>query len=73
LQSQDLYTKYLIENYQAVVTRLKILAECSIQEKRLPQDGVLQFKDKRNVKGDWIDVRFAHYLQNTESVLLCVF
>ena len=59
LQSQDMYTKYLIENYQAVVTRLKILAECSIQEKRLPQDGVLQFKDKRNVKGDWIDVRFS--------------
>ena len=59
LQSQDMYTKYLIENYQAVTTRLKILAECSIQEKRLPQDGVLQFKDKRNVKGDWIDVRFS--------------
>ena len=59
LQSQDMYTKYLIDNYQAIITRLKILAQCSIQEKRLPQDGVLQFKDKRNVKGDWIDVRFS--------------
>jgi len=59
LETQDMYTKYLISNYPAVVTRLKILAQCSIQEKRLPQDGVLQFKDKRNMKGDWIDVRFS--------------
>ena len=59
LQPLDMYTKYLMDNYQAVITRLKILAQCSIQEKRLPQDGVLQFKDKRNMKGDWIDVRFS--------------
>ena len=59
LQTQDMYTKYLVNNYPAVITRLKILAQCSIQEKRLPQDGVLQFKDKRNMKGDWIDVRFS--------------
>ena len=59
LQPLDMYTKYLMDNYQAVITRLKILAQCSIQEKRLPQDGVLQFKDKRDMKGDWIDVRFS--------------
>ncbi len=59
LETQEMYTKYLLANYQAVVTRLKIMSQCSIQEKRLPQDGVLQFKDKRNPKSDWIDVRFS--------------
>ena len=40
---QDQYTKYLMENYNAIVTRLKIISGCDISEKRLPQDGQLQF------------------------------
>ena len=59
LKIMNSYTSYLQENYGAVVTRLKVMANCSIQEKRLPQDGVLQFKDVNNPKGDWIDVRFS--------------
>ena len=40
--------KFLINNYLAVVTRLKIMAESNISERRLPQDGAIQFKHKGN-------------------------
>jgi len=40
--------KFLINNYPAVVTRLKIMAETNISERRLPQDGAIQFKYKGN-------------------------
>ena len=59
LKIMNSYTKFLRDNYGAIVTRLKVMANCNIQEKRLPQDGVLQFKDINNPRGDWIDVRFS--------------
>lgn len=33
------YSDYLMRHYVGVVTRFKIMAECDISEKRLPQDG----------------------------------
>ncbi|MGC6512699.1 MAG: GspE/PulE family protein [Parvibaculales bacterium] len=52
---QDQYSDYLFENYLAVITRFKILADCDISEKRLPQDGAITFRTK---DGEDVDTRF---------------
>ena len=51
---KDEYTDYATRNYLGVVTRFKILADCDISEKRLPQDGAITFKHG----GEDIDFRF---------------
>ncbi len=51
---RDEYTDYLIRNYLGVVTRFKIMADCDISEKRLPQDGAITIKHD----GEDIDFRF---------------
>ena len=50
-----------MENYNAIITRLKIISGCDISEKRLPQDGKLQFKnpEPKNEDDVDIDVRFS--------------
>ena len=45
LQEQLQFKQFLMENYNAVITRLKIMSGCDISEKRLHQDGKLQFKN----------------------------
>ncbi len=40
------YRKYFTENYNAVVSRIKILSNLDIAEKRLPQDGKISFKSQ---------------------------
>ena len=45
---QNEFNKFLTKNYPAVVTRLKIMAEANISERRLPQDGSIQFVKKNN-------------------------
>ena len=40
-----------MDNYNAVITRLKIMSGCDISEKRL-QDGKLQFKNPKPKKVD---------------------
>ena len=61
LQEQEQFKQILMENYNAVITRLKIIAGCDISERRLPQDGKLQFKNPRPANDDDIDidVRFS--------------
>jgi type IV pilus assembly protein PilB len=61
LQEQEQFKQVLMENYNAVITRLKIIAGCDISERRLPQDGKLQFKNPRPMSEDDvdIDVRFS--------------
>ncbi|MCE2517194.1 MAG: type II/IV secretion system protein, partial [Alphaproteobacteria bacterium] len=51
---RDEYTDYLIRNYLGVVTRFKIMADCDISEKRLPQDGAITIVHD----GEDIDFRF---------------
>jgi len=46
LISMDKFTKFLNENYSAIVTRIKILSKLDISERRLPQDGSIAFKYK---------------------------
>ena len=61
LQLQDQFKTVLMDNYNAVVTRLKIMSGCDISEKRLPQDGKLKFKNPKPKSEDDvdIDVRFS--------------
>ena len=61
LQEQTQFTSFLMENYNAIITRLKIMAGCDISERRLPQDGKLQFKNPKPKSADDedIDVRFS--------------
>lgn len=49
------YNEYLYKNYASVIARFKILADCDISERRLPQDGAITFKGPRN---EDIDFRF---------------
>jgi type IV pilus assembly protein PilB len=57
---QDKFTRFLEDNYNAIITRLKIISGCDISEKRLPQDGQLQFKNPapKSLDDEEIDVRF---------------
>lgn len=55
LEVQEQYSQYLFSNYLAIITRFKILADCDISEKRLPQDGAITFRTKQ---GEDVDTRF---------------
>ena len=55
LQEQENYKKFLHDNYGAVVTRFKIMAKLDIAERRLPQDGAINFK----IEGKVVDLRVS--------------
>ena len=55
LQEQEQYKKFLHDNYGAVVTRFKIMGKLDIAERRLPQDGAINFK----IEGKVIDLRLS--------------
>ncbi|MDC3061616.1 GspE/PulE family protein [Candidatus Pelagibacter sp.] len=44
LKIMDKYSKFLYENYNAVVARIKIISKLDIAERRVPQDGASTFK-----------------------------
>ena len=44
LKTIDKHTKFLSDNYNAVVTRIKIISKLDIAERRIPQDGGSTFK-----------------------------
>ena len=44
LRIMNEYSKFLFENYNAVVTRVKIISKLDIAERRIPQDGASTFK-----------------------------
>ena len=52
LTVQNDFTDFLESNYAAVITRLKIMSELNIAERRLPQDGAISFISE----GENIDV-----------------
>ncbi len=68
LQTQEQFGDYLFHNYLPVVTRLKILADCDISEKRLPQDGAITFKAG---DGQDIDTRF-NVLPGKNGERICI-
>ena len=61
LQEQSQFRQFLMDNYNAIITRFKNMSGCDISEKRLPQDGKLQFKNPnpKNEDDVDIDVRFS--------------
>jgi type IV pilus assembly protein PilB len=46
LKIMDKYSKFLFENYNAVVARIKIISKLDIAERRVPQDGASTFKSE---------------------------
>ena len=50
------YSKFIEENYNAVIARIKILANLDIAERRLPQDGKVSYKSN---KGSEVDFRIS--------------
>lgn len=68
LEAQDQFSEYLFHNYLAVVTRFKILADCDISEKRLPQDGAITFKTN---DGEDVDTRF-NVLPGKNGERICI-
>lgn len=59
LQTMDPYTKFLHENYNAVVTRIKIVSKLDIAERRIPQDGAISFKLKKDKSIKEVDLRIS--------------
>jgi len=55
LQEQEEYKQFLHDNYGAVVTRFKIMGKLDIAERRLPQDGAINFK----IEGKVVDLRLS--------------
>ena len=67
LKIMDKYSKFLFENYNAVVARVKIISKLDIAERRIPQDGASTFKsdDKE------IDLRVSILpTKNNERIVL---
>ena len=55
LATQEKFSKFLHDNYGAVVTRFKIMGKLDIAERRLPQDGAIPFK----IEGKVVDLRLS--------------
>jgi len=55
LSEQEQYKQFLHDNYGAVVTRFKIMGKLDIAERRLPQDGAINFKIDSKV----VDLRLS--------------
>ena len=69
LQEQEDYKKFLHDNYGAVVTRFKIMAKLDIAERRLPQDGAINFK----IEGKVVDLRVSMLpTANNERIVMRV-
>ena len=67
LKVMDKFTKFLHSNYNAVVTRVKIISKLDIAERRMPQDGASTFK-----KGDKeVDLRISILpTKNNERIVM---
>jgi len=67
LKRMEKFTKFLHNNYNAVVTRVKIISKLDIAERRIPQDGASTFK-----KGDKeVDLRISILpTKNNERIVM---
>ena len=67
LKIMDKYSKFLFENYNAVVARVKIISKLDIAERRIPQDGASTFKSDTKE----IDLRVSILpTKNNERIVL---
>ena len=58
LTTMNQFTEFLHANYNAVVTRIKIISKLDIAERRIPQDGAISFKLKGEVDKE-VDLRVS--------------
>ena len=67
LKTMDKFSKFLHSNYNAVVTRVKIISKLDIAERRMPQDGASTFK-----RGDKeVDLRISILpTKNNERIVM---
>ena len=67
LKTMDKFSKFLHNNYNAVVTRVKIISKLDIAERRIPQDGASTFK-----RGDKeVDLRISILpTKNNERIVM---
>ena len=69
LHEQKHFKKFLHNNFNAVVTRFKIMGKLDIAERRLPQDGAIPFK----LNAKTIDLRLSVLpTANNERVVMRV-
>ncbi len=67
LKIMDKYSKFLYENYNAVVARIKIISKLDIAERRIPQDGASTFKSDNKE----IDLRISILpTKNNERIVM---
>jgi type IV pilus assembly protein PilB len=67
LKIMDSYSKFLHENYSAVVARIKIISKLDIAERRVPQDGASTFKSENKE----IDLRVSILpTKNNERIVM---
>jgi type IV pilus assembly protein PilB len=67
LKIMDNYSKFLHENYSAVVARIKIISKLDIAERRVPQDGASTFKSENKE----IDLRVSILpTKNNERIVM---
>ena len=67
LKIMDKYSKFLFENYNAVVARIKIISKLDIAERRVPQDGASTFKSETKE----IDLRISILpTKNNERIVM---
>ena len=74
------YTKFVESNYNAIIARIKILANLDIAEKRLPQDGKVSYQSNNGTEVDFrisvlpthLGERIVIRILNTNSLALSI-
>lgn len=74
------YSKFIQDNYNAVIARIKILANLDIAERRLPQDGKISYKSNKGTEVDFrisilptnLGERVVIRILNTSSLALSI-
>lgn len=80
LEVANEYTKFVESNYNAIIARIKILANLDIAEKRLPQDGKVSYQSKNGTDVDFrisvlpthLGERIVIRILNTASLALSI-
>ena len=64
----DKYSKFLYENYDGVIARIKIISKLDIAERRVPQDGASTFKSETKE----IDLRVSVLPTKNKERVVCL-
>ena len=81
LLAQSQYKSFIEKNYNAVIARIKILANLDIAERRLPQDGKISYIANDDTEVDFrisilptsFDILFYYLVYFQQSLVYCCF